>query len=96
MEELVASGVMTEMGMAEVTRAKDDGRWERAYSGGKDMVVPADFEAMLEGAAKDFWDQLGRGARFPFLMRLETCKNDNARRKKMEQFVAMLAEGKRI
>ncbi|KAI9900217.1 hypothetical protein N3K66_004479 [Trichothecium roseum] len=99
-EDIISRGQMTSAGMAEVQRAKEDGRWNRAYSGGKEMVVPEDFEEVIGKVggrvAREFWDELGRGARFPFLMRLETCKTDAARRKNMDKFAEMLAEGKTL
>src|SRR6188472_866835 len=41
-EALIAAGTMEAPGLAEVERAKRDGRWERAYDGARSSSVPAD------------------------------------------------------
>jgi len=41
-EALIASGSMEAPGLAEVERAKRDGRWERAYDGARSSCVPAE------------------------------------------------------
>ncbi|KAF5975675.1 hypothetical protein FBULB1_7251 [Fusarium bulbicola] len=42
--DLIASGRMTPAGQAEIDAAREDGRWERAYSSSSNAVVPEDFE----------------------------------------------------
>ena len=44
-ETLIAAGTMEAPGLAEVERAKCDGRWERAYDGARSSSVPADLVA---------------------------------------------------
>src|SRR5438105_1822642 len=44
-EQLMAEGRMQPAGLAEVERAKADGRWAAAYSGQADMEVPGDLLA---------------------------------------------------
>src|SRR5947208_8010812 len=39
-ESLIAEGRMQPAGLAEVERAKADGRWERAYGGSASLEVP--------------------------------------------------------
>jgi len=41
--KLIKEGRITPAGLAEIERAKSDGRWARAYDSPKNMVVPADF-----------------------------------------------------
>ena len=89
---------MHEAGEREVAAAMEDGRWERAYVGPKDMEVPKDLEAALKGkankAAKECFEGLTKGQRYPYLMRIETATTEAARGKRIEQFVDMLANGK--
>jgi uncharacterized protein YdeI (YjbR/CyaY-like superfamily) len=85
-------------GLAQVEAAKADGRWERAYSGASNAVVPDDFRATLDrvpDAARVF-DALSKGERFPFLYRLETAKKVETRERKMAEFVEMLARGETL
>ena len=46
-EMLIAEGRMTPAGQVHVTAAQADGRWDNAYSGGKNAEVPGDFLAAL-------------------------------------------------
>src|SRR5256885_97322 len=41
---LIAEGRMTAQGLKAVEAAKADGRWDRAYRGGKDMTIPDDLQ----------------------------------------------------
>ncbi|KAJ6443477.1 bacteriocin-protection, ydeI or ompD-Associated domain-containing protein [Purpureocillium lavendulum] len=108
---LAAEGRMHPAGQAEVDAARADGRWDRAYAGAGDMHTPRDFEDALRahgngdgngegggegGAAWRTWEALGRSKRYPFLWRIETVKRDETRRRKIEEFVALLAEGKTL
>jgi uncharacterized protein YdeI (YjbR/CyaY-like superfamily) len=47
---LVAEGRMRSRGLAEVDRAKADGRWDRAYAGSATATVPDDLAAALDTA----------------------------------------------
>lgn len=89
---------MKPAGQAEVDAAREDGRWERAYSSSSNVTVPEDFENAIEGneAAGEFWTGLGKTKRYSFLWRLETAKRPETRRKRIEQFVELLAAGKTV
>ncbi|AEO68764.1 uncharacterized protein THITE_2118381 [Thermothielavioides terrestris NRRL 8126] len=95
---LIAAGRMRPPGQAEIDAAKADGRWEKAYSSSSVMEVPADFQAALDQnkKARAFFDGLGKTKRYQFLWRLATTKREETKRKKIEQFVALLAEGKTL
>jgi uncharacterized protein YdeI (YjbR/CyaY-like superfamily) len=97
-EELIRAGRMQAAGLAEVERAKADGRWEQAYDSARTMEVPADLHAALEThpQAKAFFEQLDRTNRYAILFRLQTAKKAETRAKRLEQFVTMLEEGKKI
>ena len=95
---LIESGRMKSSGMAEVEKAKADGRWDAAYQGSKAMEVPSDLLAALDKSptARDFFDSLDRANRYAILWRLQTAPSPAARQKRLEKFVDMLVEGKRI
>ena len=42
------------------------------------------------------WEALGRSKRYPFLWRIETVKREETRRRKIEEYVQLLAEGKTL
>jgi uncharacterized protein YdeI (YjbR/CyaY-like superfamily) len=97
-ERLMAEGRMHAAGLAEVTRAKTDGRWEAAYAGQASIEVPVDLAAALadEPTAKAMFDILTSQNRYAVLYRIDAAKRDDTRARRIEQFVAMLAAGKTI
>src|SRR5689334_12592295 len=75
-EALIASGRMQRPGLAEVERAKRDGRWARAYDGPKTSTVPDDLAAAFERnrRARVFFERLDAANRFAILYRVATAK----------------------
>jgi uncharacterized protein YdeI (YjbR/CyaY-like superfamily) len=53
-EALIAAGTMEVPGLAEVERAKRDGRWERAYDGARSSSMPADLVRTWPKAAPEW------------------------------------------
>lgn len=97
-ESLIASGAMHPRGLAEVERAKADGRWERAYAGPAAAAVPDDFLTALEcnPAAKDFFATLTSQNRYAIYYRLQDAKRPETRTRRIEKFVTMLARGEKF
>ncbi|KAH6635993.1 hypothetical protein F5144DRAFT_591292 [Chaetomium tenue] len=95
---LVETGRMRPAGQAEIDAAKADGRWEKAYFSSSLMEVPDDFQAALgrNKKAKTFFEGLGKTKRYAFLWRIATVKREETRKKKIEQFVGLLSEGKTL
>jgi uncharacterized protein YdeI (YjbR/CyaY-like superfamily) len=94
-ERLMAEGRMHDAGLAEVIRAKADGRWEAAYAGQASIQVPADLAAALaaEPKAKAMFDILTSQNRYAVLYRIDAAKRDDTRARRIEQYVVMLAAG---
>jgi uncharacterized protein YdeI (YjbR/CyaY-like superfamily) len=95
---LIREGRMTEHGLKEVDQAKSDGRWARAYDGGKQMTIPDDLQAAIdaEPKAKAMLAKLSAQNRFALAFRTHNMKTEAGRRKKIETFVAMLKRGETI
>ena len=95
---LVKQGRMTEHGLRQADQAKSDGRWARAYKGGKDMKIPDDLQAAIdaEPKAKAMLAKLSAQNRFALAFRTHNMKTEAGRRKKIETFVAMLKRGETI
>ncbi len=95
---LVAGGRMLPAGIAEVERAKKDGRWDAAYDGARTITVPEDFQEALEEnpKAKAFFAKLDSANRYALLFRIHTAKKAETRAKKILQFVQMLADHKKF
>ncbi|AJY47163.1 YdeI/OmpD-associated family protein [Martelella endophytica] len=94
-ETLIADGKMSAFGLSQVEEAKADGRWDAAYSGQADMVIPQDFLDALEAhpKAKAFFATLGRGNRFPIYYRLTTAKKPETRSRRMQKILEQLNRG---
>jgi uncharacterized protein YdeI (YjbR/CyaY-like superfamily) len=97
-EQLIAGGRMRPAGLAEVERAKADGRWEAAYEGQKRSEVPGDLRRELDARprARAFFDALDSRNRYAILYRLEEAKRPETRARRLAKFVAMLEAGERI
>jgi uncharacterized protein YdeI (YjbR/CyaY-like superfamily) len=97
-EVLIAAGRMKPAGLREVEAAKADGRWDAAYDGSRTITVPDDLERALRGsiAARRAFEQLDSRNRFAILYRINDAKRPDTRARRIEQFVAMLAEGRTI
>jgi uncharacterized protein YdeI (YjbR/CyaY-like superfamily) len=93
--QLIAAGRMQASGLAEVERAKADGRWERAYGGSASIEVPDDLSDALAASpeAQAMWDVLTRTNRFAVLYRVQEAKRPETRARRVAQYVEMLSRG---
>jgi uncharacterized protein YdeI (YjbR/CyaY-like superfamily) len=94
-ERLVAEGRMHEAGLAEIERAKADGRWDAAYAGAATIEVPDDLAAALaaEPKAQKMFGALTSQNRYAVLYRVTTAKRADTRARRIAEYVAMLARG---
>ena len=97
-ERLIASGEMKPSGLRAVEAAKQDGRWDAAYSSQKNIEVPADFQSALNKnkKVKAFFETLTSSKRYSFLFRITTAKKAETREKRIRQFVEMLSKGETL
>ncbi len=95
---LIKEGKMTELGLAHVNAAKTDGRWARAYQGGKEMKLPDDLLAAIntEPKARRMLEKLDAHNRYAFAFRVHNMKTKKGRTKKIRTFVEMLKRGETI
>ena len=91
---LIETGLMRPEGLAEIERAKADGRWDAAYSQ-KNMEIPADLQVALEAnpASAKFHAGLTRFERFQIYMRLAAIKTPAIRAARIADIVAKGAVG---
>jgi uncharacterized protein YdeI (YjbR/CyaY-like superfamily) len=97
-EQLLGAGRMHPAGVAEMDRAKADGRWDAAYAGPASIEVPAELAAALaaEPRASAMFESLNSQNRYAILYRIATAKRAGTRAQRIERFVAMLARGETI
>jgi len=95
---LIEAGMMAPAGLAEVERARTDGRWEAAYDSASKATVPEDFQSALDAnpQAQSFFATLDRQNRYAILFRIQTVKKPETRAKKIVQFVQMLERHEKI
>lgn len=96
--ELAAAGLMLPSGLAEIDRAKADGRWGAAYASASSIEVPSDLGEALEASplAAAFFDTLKGANRYAILYRIGAVKKAETRARKIAQYVAMLERGETI
>jgi uncharacterized protein YdeI (YjbR/CyaY-like superfamily) len=92
---LEAEGKMQEAGRAQVRAAQADGRWDAAYEGPKNTVLPDDLAAALaaEPAAQAWWDVLTSTNRFALIVRINGVKRAETRTRKIAETVDRLSRG---
>ena len=85
-------------GIAEMERAKADGRWESAYSGPAAIEMPPDLAVALaaDPNAQAMFATLNRLNRYAVLYRVTTAKRADTRARRIERYVSMLARGETV
>ena len=93
---LTEKGLMTEFGLVHVAAAKADGRWDAAYK--TTQEPPADLLAAIDAspAAQKTYAGLTAQNRFALTFRTISLKTEAGRKKKIAEFVDMLARGETI
>lgn len=97
-EQLIAQERMRPAGLAEVERAKADGRWAAAYAGQRSSTVPEDLQRELDARpeAKAFFASLSSQNRYAIVYRLGDAKKAETRARRLAKFIAMLEAGETI
>ena len=95
---LISEGRMQQSGLAEVERARADGRWEAAYAGPAAIEVPDDLVAALaeRPRAREMFGILTSQNRYAILFRIGGAKRADTRARRIEQFVDMLDRGETV
>ncbi|WP_257463280.1 YdeI/OmpD-associated family protein [Archangium lipolyticum] len=95
---LIAAGEMKPPGLAEVERAKQDGRWEAAYDSPSRASVPEDLAAAFAAnpRAAAFFATLDSTNRYAVLFRLQTVKKAETRARRIALYVEMLARHEKL
>lgn len=94
-EALIAAGRMRPPGMAEIEKARKDGRWKAAYTSPGNSTVPGDLQAALDAnpKAKQFFSTLNSRNRYAILFRIQNAKRPETRARKIGEFIDMLNRG---
>ncbi len=97
-ERLTKEGRMQPAGVAEVERAKADGRWDAAYDSPATAKVPDDLAKALAKSAKarKAFEALNASNRFAILHRVQDAKKPETRARRIATFVEMLKKGEKL
>ena len=97
-ERLAAEKRMRPAGLAEIERAKADGRWARAYDAPSTAEIPADFLAALDEhpKAKAFFATLNKRNTYPVVHRLQTAAKPETRARRLQAMIEMFERGERF
>jgi len=89
---LEAEGRMRARGRVEVAKARTDGRWDRAYAGSADAVVPDDLATALaaDPALGERFEALTRAQRFSVLHPLMTAATPETRARRLAKLLTGL------
>ena len=95
---LTEEGRMRPPGLAEVERAKADGRWDAAYAGSRTAEVPPDLQAALDASptAAAFFASLDSANRYAMVFRIGNVKRAETRQRKIAEYVGMLERGETL
>lgn len=95
-ERLIAEGKMQPAGLAQVEAARADGRWQKAYAGSADMVLPDDFLAELarHPAAQQYFATLDRRNLYAIYYRLHSAQRPETRRRRIADIISRLSAGR--
>jgi uncharacterized protein YdeI (YjbR/CyaY-like superfamily) len=94
---LIESGRMKAAGLAEIEKAKANGRWEAAYDSQSKASVPEDLQRELDKnpAAAELFATLESYNRYAILYRVQEAKRPETRARRIEKFIDMLNRGEK-
>jgi uncharacterized protein YdeI (YjbR/CyaY-like superfamily) len=95
---LIEEGRMRPPGLAEVERAKADGRWEAAYDGPRNAQIPDDVmdEIRKHPEALATFETLNKTNRYYISFYLQTAKKPETRQRRIHQMVDTLKRGEKF
>lgn len=95
---LTEAGLMRSAGLAQIEMAKADGRWDAAYEPQSGALVPDDLHRALDKnrKARTFFESLDGRNRYSILYRIQDAKKPETRARRIESYVEMLSEGRKI
>jgi len=97
-KKLIASGQMTEVGLAKVDAAKKSGQWDKATRREKDCALPPELKEALAANAKarQHFEALAPSYRKHFIWWIDSAKRDETRQKRTAEAIDLLSQGKKL
>jgi len=96
-ERLIREGRMKPPGLRQIEAAKQDGRWDKAYSPQRTTILSTDFMEELETneKAKSFFGILTKSEFYIIIFMIETAKNLEQRRNRIHSIIKTLEKQKK-
>jgi uncharacterized protein YdeI (YjbR/CyaY-like superfamily) len=97
-KRLTRAGQMMPSGVAQVTAAKNDGRWDTAYDSPKNSKPPKEFvdELKKNKVAYKFYETLNKTNTYAISWRLQTAKKAETKERRTNEIIAMLEKGEKF
>ena len=97
-ERLIAEGRMRDAGLREIERAKQDGRWDRAYDPPSTAEIPEDFLEALgrNEKAAAFFATLNKRNTYSVAFRLQTARTPETRARRIQAMIEKFERGERL
>ena len=94
---LIEEGRMKPPGLAEVERAKADGRWDAAYEGPKNATPPPELQKVFDERPElaEFYWGMTSANRYAVVWNIATAKKPETRARRLAKYVAMMERGER-
>ena len=95
---LIKDKRMRAAGLERIEAAKKDGRWENAYGGAKEAVIPEDFlkELKKDQKAYEFFLTLNKSNLFAIYYRLHTAVKPETRERRMKVILEMMKKNEKL
>lgn len=97
-ERLIKEKRMRAPGLLKIEEAKKDGRWDRAYAGSSEAVIPEDFlkEIKKDKRAYEFYLTLNKTNLNVIYYRLQTAVKPETRQRRMEVILEKMKKGEKF
>jgi uncharacterized protein YdeI (YjbR/CyaY-like superfamily) len=97
-EKLILDGQMTEIGLAKIEAARQNGQWDKQDRLKIHFELPPEFEAALNGneKARGFFDKLTQTDQKEFIIWIATAKRQETRENRIKESIDLLEKGQRL
>lgn len=97
-ERLIKENRMTALGLKHIKSAKADGRWEAAYDGSSNIIIPDYFitELKKDSNAYAFFQTLSKTDCYPIAFRLQTAIKQETKQRRMKGIIEKLRNKQKI
>jgi len=97
-KKLIKEGRMTEVGMAKVEIAKQNGEWDKPDTPRQQLEMPEEFHLALQKnkKAREFFNTLSKTDQKPFIMWVASAKRPETREKRVKESIGILEKGQKL